>query len=266
MDPGFENKSGTPDSANPITPDNAAPKTLIVGLGTGEIPDLQTALQQAQPNDTILIRHRGPLEMHPTDLTDKTPLTIRGDSVNGADYWPIIRQAKTSNVTTAGEAPAQSWIHGEKLNLKLVNLHLGVGGHARFQLESVVACKEGSIEFENCTVTASPDELTRFPAGQPFPFLISKGSDTHNVRINFTNTIIRRLSDRSWSRRHCRPLRHQLPRFFRRTIVNRHRKSSLQQMATHALAHHSRANPSDLGSLRTNQMLGHVSIHLKILS
>jgi serine/threonine protein kinase len=191
MDPGFENKSGTPDSANPITPDNAAPKTLIVGLGTGEIPDLQTALQQAQPNDTILIRHRGPLEMHPTDLTDKTPLTIRGDSVNGADYWPIIRQAKTSNVTTAGEAPAQSWIHGEKLNLKLVNLHLGVGGHARFQLESVVACKEGSIEFENCTVTASPDELTRFPAGQPFPFLISKGSDTHNVRINFTNTILR---------------------------------------------------------------------------
>ena len=191
MTPNIRNSSGTPDSANPVAPDTAAPKTLIVGLGTGEIPDLQTALQQAQPNDTILIRHRGPLEIPPTDLTNKTPLSIRGDSVNGAEYWPIIRQARMSNVTTAGEAPAQSWIHGEKLNLKLANLHLGVGGHARLPLESVVACKEGSIDLENCTLTATPDELTRFPAGQPFPFLISKGLDTHNVRINLLNTIVR---------------------------------------------------------------------------
>ena len=191
MESSIKNNSGTPDSTNPIAPNSVASKTLIVGLGNGEIPDLQTALQQAQPNDTILIRHRGPLELSPTDLTDKTPLTIRGDSLNGAEYWPIIRQARTSNVTTAGEAPAQSWLHGEKLNLKLVNLHLGVGGHARLPLESVVACKEGSIDLENCTLTASPDELTRFPAGQSFPFLISKGLDTHNVRINFLNTIVR---------------------------------------------------------------------------
>ncbi|GIW91942.1 MAG: hypothetical protein KatS3mg109_2374 [Pirellulaceae bacterium] len=86
-----EPSTGAPSPPSAVTPSGAG-RVLVVGTGPNEIPDLNAAFQQAQPNDTILIRHRGPLEIAPVDLTGKTPLTIVGDSREGVDYWPIVRQ------------------------------------------------------------------------------------------------------------------------------------------------------------------------------
>lgn len=186
--------SGSADGRSSDLPPSSSEiesRVLVVGLGSGEIADLNSALQIARPNDEILIRHRGPLELASIDLTDKTPLTIRGDNLGDRDFWPIIRQATSSTNSTAGDLPAQAWIYGDNLNLKFKNLHLGVGGYTRAQLDSVFACTQGSIELENCTFTAAPDETSQLPTGPTYPFLRSNGADKHNVSIRFLNTIIR---------------------------------------------------------------------------
>jgi serine/threonine protein kinase len=196
--PNDPNSETTP-KPSPIVSDNEQPKTLentnskvlVVGLGTGELPDLNTALQQALPNDTILIKHRGPLDVSPIDLTGKTPLTIRGDTLNGIDYWPIIRQAKSRTTEISSDTSKQAWIYGENLEINFVNLHLGVGGYERQPLESILGCKQGAIELDNCTLTAAPDETNRLPSGIPFPVIRVTGTAKHNVRVNIKNSIIR---------------------------------------------------------------------------
>ena len=50
---------------------------------------MRAALLEARPGDTILIRHRGPLDIPPIDPTGKSPLTSAGDSLHGVEYSPL---------------------------------------------------------------------------------------------------------------------------------------------------------------------------------
>jgi serine/threonine protein kinase len=148
------------------------PQTLVVGVGTGELPDLKAAFEQAGPGDTILIRHRGPLEFNPVDLNGKTPLTIAGDTdADGTDFWPIIRQVPLNSKDATQPTESIGLFHGDQLDLTLRKLHLAVGGPQRANLGSVFSFRTGRIELDECTVTVGVAGNPGEPTGQPIRFV-----------------------------------------------------------------------------------------------
>jgi serine/threonine protein kinase len=184
-----------PETMPPPATSPTSPKTLIVGLGKDELPDLKTAIEQARPNDTILIKHRGPLDLSPTDLTGKTPLTIEGGQQSDVDFWPIIRQTILSTEEFAKktqEGPSkQALFHGDKLELKFKKLHLSTGGFAREPLECLLRCNSGEISFEDCTITASTDDANRFAEGMSLPFVRTEGAQSSHLSIKLVRSAIR---------------------------------------------------------------------------
>ncbi len=142
------------------------PQTLVVGVGTSELPDLKAAFEQAGPGDTILIRHRGPLEFNPVDLNGKTPLTIVGE----ADFWPIIRQIPLNPGDQTQPAEAVGLFHGDQLDLTLRKLHLAVAGPQRANLGSIFSFRTGRIELDECTVTVGVAGKPGEPTGLPVRF------------------------------------------------------------------------------------------------
>ena len=145
--PGSDEPGKVPDNTS-TTPG----KTLIVGLQSGELT-LDAALQAALPGDTILIRHRGPLDFDPVDLTGKTPLTIAGDQGSGADgaeFWPILRQAEHVGDLKPRDV---AWWQAEQLDLTFRKLHLVVGGENRPPLRAVCGMSSGHVRFDQCTLT-----------------------------------------------------------------------------------------------------------------
>jgi serine/threonine protein kinase len=155
------------------------PQTLVVGVGTGELPDLKAAFEQAGPGDTILIRHRGPLEFNPVDLNGKTPLTVVGDTATGGtDYWPIIRQIPLNPGDNTQPTTAVGLFHGDQLDLTLRKLHLAVGGPQRANLGSVFGFRTGRIELDECTVTVGVAGNPGEPTGQPIRFVRIMPSST----------------------------------------------------------------------------------------
>jgi serine/threonine protein kinase len=189
----------TATASQPSTPSVApadGPREWVVGIDKNEIPDLTTAIQQARPNDTIRIRHRGPLELSPTDLAGKTPLRIIGDQKAGIDYWPIIRQKMYSgdewtNIKQQDEASAQPLLYADQVDIHFEKIHFSIGGFKREKLSSFMRCKSGKVRFENCTFTASTDEAERFSEGLPLPFIQLNGSSSDQLDLQFSATIIR---------------------------------------------------------------------------
>jgi hypothetical protein len=184
------------DPSRPTATETIGPRVLIVGVGADEIPDLSTAIQQAKSNDTILIRHRGPLEFSSTDLTGKTPLTISGDEQGGVDYWPIIRQRvltgdARNNSLKQDEGAAQPLFFGDHMELHLKKLHLACGGYGRERLASFIRCKSGNVSFEKCTLTASTDEAERFAEGLPLPLIELTGDVRDHLDLRFSECLIR---------------------------------------------------------------------------
>ncbi len=166
-------------SPKPTTPESTtAPsesgRTLIVGVAKDEISDFGAALAQAKPGDTILIRHRGPLEFAPVDLTGKTPLTIAGDVKSGVDYWPILRQAtgkpndqERTSETVPSIADTPGLFYAKQLDVTFRKLHLVAAGPKRANLGSVFGCERGRVELDQCTLTVgvqgNPGELPGAP-------------------------------------------------------------------------------------------------------
>ncbi len=186
-----DGQTSLPPAAEPV-----GPRVLIVGVGTDEIPELSTAIQQAKPNDTILIRHRGPLELSSTDLAGKSPLTIVGDEQGGVDYWPIIRQRTftgeaVSNLLKQDEGSAQPLFFGDRVEIHFKKLHLACGGYGRERLASFLRCNSGVVSFEKCTITASTDEAERFAEGLPLPLIDLTGAGTDHLDLRFTESLIR---------------------------------------------------------------------------
>jgi hypothetical protein len=184
-----------PESLAPPTPSTNSPKILIVGLGKDELPDLKTAIAQAKPNDTILIKHRGPLDISPVDLTGKTPLTIEGGKQSDLNFWPIIRQTILSPEDFAKknqEGPStQALFYGDKLELHFKKLHLALGGCGRDPLECLVRCDSGEISFQDCTVTASTDDANRFAEGMSLPFIRLEGTQSGHLDLKFVRSTVR---------------------------------------------------------------------------
>lgn len=152
------------------------PRTHIIGVQKNQFPDLNSAIEKAQPGDTILIQHRGPLEFAPVDLSGKTPLTIVGGSdKNGTDYWPILRQipanAEGKGDSSEQESEAAGLFHAERLNLKLKKLHLAVAGPKRKKIAAVFSFTAGRVELDQCTVTAGVQRTLGKPPGDSFPFI-----------------------------------------------------------------------------------------------
>jgi serine/threonine protein kinase len=185
------------NQSSPLPPaEPVGPRVLIVGVGTDEIPELSAALQQAKPNDTILIRHRGPLELSSTDLTGKSPLTIVGDEQAGVDYWPIIRQRTftgdtVTNLLKQDEGSAQPLFFGDRVEIHFKKLHLACGGYGRERLASFLRCNSGVVSFEKCTLTASTDEAERFAEGLPLPLIDLTGAGTDHLDLRFTESLVR---------------------------------------------------------------------------
>jgi serine/threonine protein kinase len=173
-------------------PNTEQPRTIVVGVGAGEVPEFMDALKQAKPRDTILIRHRGPLDIEPIDLTDKMPLTIQGDQQSNIDFWPILRQ-KYGVQGSNGEVPSESggFFSGDKLELEFKNLHLAVGGANRNSVVSLFRTNSGSIAFENCTVTASTDNAERSSVGASMDFVTLTGRSSDHLEVQLNNTLIR---------------------------------------------------------------------------
>jgi serine/threonine protein kinase len=135
-----------------------APTTHVVGVGASELRDFRVALAAAKAGDTILVRLPGPLDFDAADLTGRTPLTIAGDSVDGVDYWPILRQAAVPPAADGSTPPAQpGMFFGDNVELTLRRIHLAVGGVRRPLLRSLVAARSGRVEIQNCTVTFGVD-------------------------------------------------------------------------------------------------------------
>ncbi|HUG69377.1 MAG TPA: protein kinase [Pirellulaceae bacterium] len=160
------------------------PQTLVVGVGTGDLPDLKTAFEQAGPGDTIRIRHRGPLEFNPVELNGKTPLTIVGDTdtgdtdTGGTDFWPIIRQIPLNPDDKTQPTTAVGLFHGDQLDLTLRKLHLAAAGPQRASLGSVFSFHTGRVELDECTVTVGVEGNPGEPTGQPMPFVQIKPAST----------------------------------------------------------------------------------------
>ena len=167
------------------------PRTIVVGMGEGEIPDLMDAIKQANPRDTILVRHRGPLEIDQIDLTGKVPLVIQGDQQAGINFWPIIRQRQGGGPDSEGARSRGALFFGERLEIFFKNLHLAVGGPNRSSLSSVFSCSSGSVEFENCTFTASTDNAERLSEGSAINFVSHTGKVTDLLEVRLFNTFVR---------------------------------------------------------------------------
>ena len=139
----------------PTTAPTVAGQTLIVGVGPGENTDLGTAIAQAKPGDTILIRHRGPLEFKPIDLTEKKPLTIAGDIKDGVDYWPILRQAVLPEGAPV-PAAAKGLFFGKNVQLTFRKVPLGMGGHQSQPIESAFHLSSGRWSFQTARSRSQP--------------------------------------------------------------------------------------------------------------
>ncbi|TXT29069.1 MAG: hypothetical protein FD138_2468 [Planctomycetota bacterium] len=182
--------SPKPTTPEPTTATSVPGRTLIVGIAPGEIGDIAGAIAQATPGDTILIRHRGPLEFPPVDLTGKTPLTIAGDVKDGVDYWPILRQAVLPEGAAVPPA-AKGLFFGKKLQLTLRKVHLGIGGHRRQPIESVFHLDVGKLEFADCTVTVAASGVGIDPVGSLIPLVQCAGPATEPLELRFQRTLVR---------------------------------------------------------------------------
>lgn len=169
-----------------------APQTLVVGVGEGEVPDLKTAFEQAGPGDTILIRHRGPLEFNPIDLNGKTPLTIVGDTdSNGTDFWPIVRQILLDPKDETQPTEAAGLFHGDQMNLTLRKLHLAVAGPKRADIGSVFTMGNGRLELDECTVTVGVQGVPGDVIGKPMPLVHCSSTADDRVELVLRRTFLR---------------------------------------------------------------------------
>ena len=182
--------SPPPTTPEPAAATSAPGRTLIVGIAPGEIGDIGAAIAQAIPGDTILIRHRGPLEFAPVDLTGKTPLTIAGDVKDGVDYWPILRQAVLPEGAAVPPA-AKGLFFGKNLQLTFRKVHLGIGGHQRRPIESAFHLDAGKLEFADGTVTVSASGLGLDSVGTLIPLVQCAGTSAEPVALTFQRTMVR---------------------------------------------------------------------------
>lgn len=195
--PEKEIENTTPTEPSQNTPAISAkephkPQTLVVGVGTGELPDLKTAFEQAGPGDTILIRHRGPLEFDPVDLNGKTPLTILGDThADGTDFWPIIRQITLNPGDKTQPTKSTGLFHGDQLELTLRKLHLVVAGPKRAAIDAVFAMGQGRVELDECTVTVGVEREPGSAAGKPMPLVHSNPTTGGRLELVLNRTFLR---------------------------------------------------------------------------
>ncbi|HTI50272.1 MAG TPA: hypothetical protein VL475_04950 [Planctomycetaceae bacterium] len=171
---------------------SASAVQLVVGTGPGELSDLKGAFELARPGDTILIRHRGPLEFSATDLTGKTPLTIVGDrSTDGIDFWPVLRQAPRPvhpGRVASSETDAAGLFHAENLQLTLRRVHLAVGGPNRPPLQAVFSLAGGRVELDGCTVTVGIAAEEKGSVDATFPLVRAGGQ---SVELALAHSFVR---------------------------------------------------------------------------
>ncbi len=196
--------NATPTTPEPKATPTVTGRTLIVGIAPGEIRDIGAAIAQATPGDTILIRHRGPLEFSPVDLSGKTPLTIVGDtdriSGSATDYWPILRQApgkpndpERTSQTVSSNADAPGLFYAKQLDVTFRKLHLVAAGPKRANIGTVFGCEGGRIELDQCTVTVgvqgNPGELP----GAPLPLVRTNPEANGSIELVLNNSFLRGL-------------------------------------------------------------------------
>ncbi|MBI3465850.1 MAG: protein kinase [Planctomycetes bacterium] len=172
------------------------PRTLIVGTEKEHLPDLKSAFAQAKPGDTILIRHRGPLEFDPVDLSGKTPLTIAGDRKNNeVDFWPILRQAAaTANTKAERQTPEiRGLFHADRLELTLKKLHLAAGGPDPAKIGAVFGLGSGRVQLEQCTVTVGVQGFPSEPPGEPIPLVQTTPENEGRLDLVLDRTFLRGL-------------------------------------------------------------------------
>lgn len=192
--------AATPSTAQPAPaatpPPNATPaapsqptQTLIVGTRPEDVPDLRTAFDRARPGDTILIRHRGPLDFDPVDLTGKTPLTIKGATEKGVDFWPIIRQASLRLDEKPEKRPAL--FRGETLDLTLEKVHLALAGMKRHDLDAVFSLGSGRVNILDCTVTVGAQRTSVEDPGPPIPLVRVADKSAGPVEVSLRQSLLR---------------------------------------------------------------------------
>lgn len=179
---GSEGPSATPDSSPVETPAEAVGRTLLVGVGRNDYPDLNKALADARPGDVIRIRHRGPLFLDPTDLTGKTPLTIEGDALDGVDYWPLLFQTYYNNPEDAPHG--EGLFHAQQLELTLRKLHLVAGGSGRSTIDAIIRIGSGAIRLEQCTVHMLVGDPAKITEVVPVPLVGATGEGACVVHLD----------------------------------------------------------------------------------
>ncbi len=154
-------------------------------------------VEQARPGDTILIRHRGPLEMPPLEMIGKSPLTIVGDAQEGVEFWPLVVQGppplKEGVDPNAPAAAAAAMFHGEHMEITLKKLHLAVGGPGprRGKLGAVFALDEGRIRIEQCSITVGSADQPGEPLGERLPLVRTTSGPEDAVELSLRQTYIR---------------------------------------------------------------------------
>lgn len=178
----FERPGGAPP---PVVVGN--PQTHIVGVERGELPDLQQAVNRAKPGDTILIRHRGPLEFNPVELSRKSPLTIIGDRKGDADFWPILKQRPNP-----GNIPLQPGLfNGDQLTLTLRKLHLVTNGPQDGKINTIFALGSGRIELDECTVTVGVRGRLSDPPGESIPLVQAQPTTPGPIEVVINRSLLR---------------------------------------------------------------------------
>ena len=184
----------TPQDA-PATPPNDGPpptavRTWVVGEQKEELT-FEAAIESARPGDTILVRHRGPLDFDPVDLTGKTPLTIAGDKTpgeGGDDFWPILRQAAHADDEAIR---ADGWWHAEQMDLTFRGVHLVVGGEDRPPVRSVFSLSSGAIRLEQCTLTVGVRHRAAIQTEPGLPLVLARAPGARPIQLTLDQSFLR---------------------------------------------------------------------------
>jgi serine/threonine protein kinase len=181
--PGGEDSSaGADTSGGESSPTRTSNRTLVVGVGGGDYPDLNKALADAQPGDTIRILHRGPLDFGPLDLASKSPLTIEGGSRDGVDYWPILIHNPV--VDSAETIPSlRGLFYGGHLEFTLRKVHLVVGAARLARVESLIWLESGRVHLEHCTIQFMADRNRLLEQAATVPLVRSPCSGAVSVDL-----------------------------------------------------------------------------------
>ncbi|MCL6501737.1 MAG: protein kinase [Pirellulales bacterium] len=181
--PGGEDSSaGADTSGEESSPTRTSNRTLVVGVGSGDYPDLNKALADAQPGDTIRILHRGPLDFGPLDLAGKSPLTIEGGSRDGVDYWPILIHNPV--VDSVEKIPSlRGLFYGGHLEFTLRKVHLVAGAARLARVESLIWLESGRVHLEHCTIQFLADRNRLLEQAATVPLVRSPCSGAVSVDL-----------------------------------------------------------------------------------